>query len=82
LDALFIVTDTGLPRAQPLIVKTERTEKTLHLEWNGEGAAFQVETTPALPGPWSPFSPILPDTAFDGDIHDPSEAAFFRLRQW
>jgi len=82
LDALFIVTDTTPPRAQPLIVKTERTEKTLHLEWNGEGAAFQVETAPALSGPWSPFSPILPDTAFDGEIHDPSEAAFFRLRQW
>jgi hypothetical protein len=83
LDALFVVTDTQLPRPRPRIVNLTTSANRIHLEWDGEGSVFQVEQAAALAGPWLPCTEILPelscDTARDTTA---SSTQFFRLRQW
>jgi len=81
LDALFVVTDTQPARPPPQIVKLTPSTSSMHLEWEGEGAVFQVENTRDLTGPWSPCSPIVPDLMFDASL-DLGNAGFYRLRQW
>jgi len=83
LDALFVVTDLQSPAPPPRILAQTLTEGTVHLEWDGEGNVFQMETTSGLVGPWNACSPIIPDLSCDS-VRDrtPGAAAFYRLRQW
>lgn len=83
LDALFVVTDTQLPKPSPRIVKQTISGNSIHLEWDGEGNVFQVEHTATLGEPWLPCTEILPDLSSDIGI-DPTanSAQFYRLRQW
>ena len=83
LDALFIITDTQVARPSPRIVRGMRFGNLFHLEWDGEGDVFQVETARELSGPWTPCSVIQPDLSADIAC-DPAIAgsAFYRLRQW
>ena len=83
LDALFIVTDTQPAQPPARIVKLTPSTSSMHLEWDGEGAVFQVENARDLTGPWSPISPILPDLIFDAPLDlAPAATGFYRLRQW
>jgi len=81
LDALFVVTDTERPLPAPRITKIDLSEKRIHLEWEGEGAVFQVETSADFFSPWVPFSQIIPDTMFEAEIEAASADGFFRLQQ-
>lgn len=80
LDALFVITDTEPVRLAPRFVQQAATNEALHLEWDGDGAVFQIERAPGPSGPWTTCSPILPDLSWDPPRTGPS--AFFRLRQW
>jgi hypothetical protein len=83
LDALYVVTDTQLPKPRPRIVNQTSSGNRIHLEWAGEGSVFQVEQAPALSGPWLPCTEILPDLSGDTDCDTTANSAqFFRLRQW
>ena len=83
LDALFVVTDTQPAQPPPQIVKLTPSSSSMHLEWDGEGAVFQVENTRDLTSQWSPCSPIVPDLMFDAPLDfAPGVAGFYRLRQW
>lgn len=81
LDAVFVITDTQLPRPAPRIVKQTTSGRSIHLEWDGEGDVFQIEHAAALAGPWAPCTDILPDLSGDTDC-DAGSAGFYRLRQW
>jgi len=81
LDALFIVTDTQPAQPPPQIVKLTPGISSMHLEWDGEGAVFQVESTRKLTEPWTPTSPIVPDLMFDAPL-ELGAVGFYRLRQW
>ena len=81
LDALFAITDIQPAQPSPQITKLIISGSASHLEWNGEGAAFQLESTGDLTRPWSPCSPIVPDLMFDA-VSASGPAAFYRLRQW
>jgi hypothetical protein len=85
LDALFIVTDTKLAAPPPRIVKLQpdRASGRMQIEWDGEGAVFQLQRTKNLAGPWVQCGPIQPDLIFDdscdltnGDFY------FYRVQQW
>jgi len=80
LDALFVVTDTEPVRAAPRFVRQSAAGGSLHLEWDGDGAVFQIEHASNLGGPWTNCSPVLPDLSGDPERNEPS--GFFRLRQW
>ena len=83
LDGLFVITDTLPPRPGPLIFKGTSAGSSMHLEWDGDGAVFQVETTPSLPGPWTACSPLLPDVSFDdSSVFVSGASGFYRVRQW
>ena len=83
LDALFVVTDTQPPKPPPRIVCHRRTGGWLHLEWDGEGAVFQVETARSLDGPWTPVSEVVPDLSGDSPCGaSAGGSGFYRLRQW
>lgn len=83
LDALFIVTDTAPPKPAPRIVKQTWSSGSFHLEWDGAGDVFQVETAPSLSGPWYPSGEIVPDLSCDIECPlTPGSAGFFRVRQW
>ena len=83
LDALFVVTDTQPAQPPPQIAKLTPSTSSMRLEWDGEGAVFQVENARNLTGPWSPVSPIVPDLMFDVPLDLASAATgFYRLRQW
>jgi len=83
LDALFVITDTQPPKDPPRIMKTDPSGSSMHLEWDGNGAVFQVETAPALSGPWDTCSPVVPDLSFDAGFNAlPGNLGFYRLRQW
>ena len=82
LDALFVVTDMQPPRPPPQIVQQQVSGDVFHFEWDGTGAVFQIETTPALSNPWVPCTPILPDLSSDAPIIPGQNSGFYRLRQW
>jgi hypothetical protein len=83
LDALFIVTDTQPPKPPPCIVGSSRAGGRLHLDWDGEGDVFQVETAPSLGGPWASVSEVLPDLSYDSAYSaGASGVSFYRIRQW
>jgi hypothetical protein len=83
LDALFVVTDTQPPKPPPCIVGNSRAEGWLHLDWDGDGDVFQVETAPSLGGPWAPASDVVPDLTSDSPCNPTAGGAgFYRLRQW
>ena len=81
LDALYVVTDTQSPKLPPRIVERSRSSYAMHVEWDGEGEVFQVESSPSPLGPWLPCSPIVPDLSAELGC-DPSPSMFYRLRQW
>jgi len=81
LDALYVVTDTQYPKLPPRIVERNRSGQAMHLEWDGEGAVFQVESAPTPLGPWLPCSPIIPDLSAEPDC-DSGPSMFYRVRQW
>jgi len=80
LDALYVVTDTEPVKLAPRFVRQSMSNGIIHLEWEGDGNVFQVESTADVWGPWAPFSPIVPDVSWDAPRDQPS--GFFRLRQW
>src|SRR5437667_2319341 len=83
LDALFVVTDTQPAQPPPQIVKLTPSTSSMLLEWDGEGAVFQVENARDLTGPWSPISPIVPDLMFDAPLDLAlGSAGFYPMRQW
>lgn len=83
LDALFIVTDAQPARPPPRLAPPTRSGNLLHLEWDGDGDVFQVETAPGPMGPWATCSPILPDLSFDFPSDSSAfPSALYRLRQW
>lgn len=83
LDALFVITDAQPPKDRPRIIQSDASGGSMHLEWDGNGAVFQVETAPALSGPWDICSPIVPDLSFDAGFNVlPGSLGFYRLRQW
>jgi len=83
LDALFVITDTTPARPAPLITRQTVSGQTLHIEWDGQGSVFQLETAPSLSDLWSPCSQIIPDSFFDTPCDlSPGNSAFYRLRQW
>jgi hypothetical protein len=83
LDALFVVTDTQPPKPPPCIVRHSRAGGWLHLDWDGEGDVFQVETAQSLGGPWTPASEVVPDLSSDSACGaTASGSGFYRLRQW
>lgn len=85
LDAVFVITDLKPPMPPPRFViwNREPASGMNHLEWDGEGAVFQLECATDILGPWRPCSLILPDLSFD-DVWDATQgsAGFYRLRQW
>jgi hypothetical protein len=83
LDALFVVTDTQLPKPAPLIISSGCAADVMHLEWDGGGDVFQVESASSPTGAWTACSPIVPDLSADLCC-DPSAgpSVFYRLRQW
>jgi hypothetical protein len=83
LDALFVVTDMRPATPPPRIVRNSRSGGSLHLEWDGEGDFFQMETAPSLAGPWTPCTEVVPDLSCDIPCDASAAAnAFYRLRQW
>jgi hypothetical protein len=80
LDALFVVSDITLPKPRPWILSFIPSNNAAHLEWDGAGAVFRVETSSSLSGPWDACSPIIPDLSCD--FGPPNGAGFFRLQQW
>ena len=83
LDALFVVSDMQPVKPPPRIVPKSRAGGGLHLEWDGEGDVFQVETGPSFNGPWTPCTEVVPDLSWDGPCGATAGASgFYRLRQW
>jgi hypothetical protein len=83
LDALFVVTDTQPPKPPPCIMRNSCTGGRLHLDWEGDGDVFQLETAPSFGGPWSPASEVVPDLSSDISWGTAaSGSGFYRLRQW
>jgi hypothetical protein len=83
LDALFVVTDTQPPKPPPCIVGSSRTSGWLHLDWDGEGDVFQLETAPSLDGPWAPAGEVVPDLTSESPCDATvGGSGFYRLRQW
>jgi hypothetical protein len=80
LDALFVVTDIEPVKLAPRFVGQAATNGTMHLEWDGDGAVFQIEHAAGLSGSWTVCSPVLPDVSWDPGGKEP--AGFFRVRQW
>jgi hypothetical protein len=81
LDGVFVVTDTQPLKPSPRFVRQMRVGDVIHLEWDGEGDVFQVESAAALSGPWSPCTDIIPDLACDTPF-EATATRFYRLRQW
>lgn len=83
LDALFVVTGTQPPRPPPCFVRSSRTNGCLHLDWEGDGQVFQVETAPSPVGPWTPASELVPGLSSDCPCSaTPGGSCYYRLRQW
>ena len=83
LDALFVITDMRPPRQPPRIIKQSWSGSLMHLEWDGEGDVFQLESAPALLGSWWPCSDIRPDLSNDMAVDMTGrESGFYRVRQW
>jgi hypothetical protein len=81
LEALFVVTDTQPLKLAPRILKKGWIGGLFHLEWDGGGAVFQVETAPSLNGNWTSSSDIIPDLSFDAPTNG-APTSFYRVRQW
>jgi len=83
LDAMFAVTDFKPGALPPRIVDVRRSGGSIRVEWDGDGDVFQLEHAPGLSGPWTPCSPIVPDTSYDGagDLTG-NGAGFYRIQQW
>ena len=85
LDALFIVTDTISPAAQPRLapVDVNRSSGDITLQWQGPGRVFQVEKAGVVTGPYLPLSPIQTESEYlDKGAAKNSSTGFYRLRQW
>ena len=84
LDALYIVTDAAPPAPAPRLSIAPKAEtRGVGLTWQGQGRVFQVERAGLATGPFEPFSPIIPDLAFDdmGSLTNGAQG-YYRLRQW
>jgi len=83
LDAVFVITDTRPPQPPPRLVKCRRVGGVIRVDWDGDGQVFQLEHAPGLFGPWSTYSPILPDLTFDDTCDLTADGrGFYRVRQW
>jgi hypothetical protein len=85
LDALFLVTDvTPPPPADRCIaLLADPATGNLTLQFTGQGRVWQLLRAAALPGPWTPVTPIttdLPLTDFGALTNLPQ--GFYRLRAW
>jgi hypothetical protein len=85
LDALYIVTDAAAQGAPPQFTEIQSHPRSgnLSLAWKGAGRVFQLDWASALPGPFLPLSPILPDLSYQ-DLRALLDSAqgYYRLRQW
>ena len=85
LDAMFVVTDLT-PRSPPPWIRSihhDQQNNRLRLDWDGEGAVFEVQRAANLSGPWESRSPILPELSFEEACEGTNGAQFFyRLQQW
>ena len=83
LDGLYVITDMEPPKPPPWIVRHSGADGWLRLEWDGEGAVFQLESAPSFAGPWTPCSEVVPDSAWDSPCAaTAATSGFYRLRQW
>jgi hypothetical protein len=83
LDALFVVTDTQPPKPPPCIVGGGPAGGRFHLDWDGKGSVFQVETALSPGGPWMPAGEVVPDLSSDSPCGaSASGAGYYRVRQW
>jgi hypothetical protein len=85
LDALFVVTALRPPQLPPRFLSLWCNRSTDHvcMDWDGDGAVFQVEGAASMSGPWAPCSPLVPDLSFEDAQSVNSRTCFFyRLRQW
>jgi len=84
LDAMFLVTDFKAPAAPPRIlgIHHDRQNNRIRLDWDGEGAVFEVQRATSPDGPWEPGSPILPDLSFEDACGTNGAQYFYWLRQW
>jgi hypothetical protein len=83
LDAVFVVTDTCAPKPPPRIVKWEQSGGIMHLQWDGDGDVFQLESAATPIGPWQTCSGIIPALSY-GVTPDSADTPtqVYRLRQW
>jgi len=78
-----VITDMRPPRQPPRIIKQSWSGSLMHLEWDGEGDVFQLESAPALLGSWWPCSDITPDLSNDVAVDMTGrESGFYRVREW
>src|SRR5436309_14676835 len=84
LDAMFVETELRPPSPPPWFVdiRHDRQNHTVRLNWEGDGAVFEVERATTLSGPWESCSPILPDLSFEDACGTNGTQFFYRLRQW
>lgn len=85
LDAMFLVTDLTPTSPPPWIrsIHHDRQTNRMRLDWDGEGAVFEVQRAANLSGPWESRSPILPELSFEEAFEGTNGAQFFyRLQQW
>ena len=55
----------------------------VHLQWNANGATFQVERAPAIDGPFSAVTPMTTNSSFtDVGVLTNHSQVFYRLRQF
>lgn len=85
LDALFVVTDvTPPPPADRCTgITPDPATGSLTLQFTGQGRVWQLERAGALPGPWTPVSPITTELPLtDYGVLTNLPRAFYRLREW
>lgn len=82
LDALEIVTDVGSPSTAPNVesISAGGDRDAVVLQWTGAGRAYQIEQAPAVEGPFTPVSGILPGYRYQ--VEGLRAAGYFRIRQW
>jgi hypothetical protein len=86
LDALYVITDT-FPSSPPAVLEapqiTNHPPSSLAVSWRSQARVFQLESATNIAGPFSPVTPIIPDsTATDAGTLQDSPHKFYRVRQW
>jgi len=83
LDALFVVTDSLLPKPMPQVTMTmEENAGDVWMEWKSDGRVFQLERADEPGGPYVPLGPITPEATYLDTAALNSLKSFYRLRLW